>query len=75
MAFTFSFFCSDELEEEVEEQTNEKKGKYAEFWKQYGKFIKMGILDDTTNGKRLAKLLRFQRYPFMHDASFNFIIT
>ncbi|KAG0583708.1 hypothetical protein KC19_3G156800 [Ceratodon purpureus] len=50
----------DGLEEEVEEQTSEKKGKYAEFWKEYGKFIKMGILDDTTNGKRLAKLIRFQ---------------
>lgn len=46
----------------MEEQTNDKKGKYAEFWKEYGKFIKMGILDDTTNGKRLAKLIRFHRY-------------
>jgi heat shock protein beta len=46
--------------EETEEEVNDKKEKYAEFWKQYRKFIKMGILDDTSNGKRLAKLVRFQ---------------
>jgi len=50
------------LEEDLEEEVSVKKGKYAEFWKQYSKFIKMGILDDTANGKRLAKLVRFQRY-------------
>lgn len=61
------FFIADELEEDVEEQDNDKKGKYIEFWKQYSKFIKMGILDDSANGKRLAKLVRFQRYASMHD--------
>ncbi|XP_024383099.1 endoplasmin homolog isoform X4 [Physcomitrium patens] len=50
----------DGLEDNEEEQTNEKKGKYAVFWKEYGNFIKMGVLDDSANRKRLAKLIRFQ---------------
>lgn len=57
-----SFLAIDGLEDNEEEQTNEKKGKYAVFWKEYGNFIKMGVLDDSANRKRLAKLIRFQRY-------------
>jgi len=32
---------------------------YEIFWKEYGTNIKLGIIDDTTNRVRLAKLLRF----------------
>jgi len=63
MVIYIYFVVTDALEEAEEEEVNDKKGKYAEFWKQYSKFIKMGILDDTSNAKRLAKLVRFQRYP------------
>ncbi|WP_103920427.1 molecular chaperone HtpG, partial [Candidatus Venteria ishoeyi] len=33
--------------------------KYATFWEQFGKVLKEGILDDTSNRERIAKLLRF----------------
>ena len=39
-----------------------KKGQYTKFWNEFGKSIKFGIIEDTTNRNRLAKLLRFERY-------------
>jgi heat shock protein beta len=33
---------------------------YDSFWKEYGTNIKLGVIEDTTNRVRLAKLLRFQ---------------
>lgn len=47
---------------EVEESgdSNEKKGQYAKFWNEFGKSIKLGIIEDATNRNRLAKLLRFE---------------
>ena len=33
---------------------------YETFWKEYGTNIKLGVIDDTSNRTRLAKLLRFQ---------------
>eukprot|EP01018_Ginkgo_biloba_P012003 Gb_39845 [translate_table: standard] len=39
---------------------DEKKGKYAKFWNEFGKSIKLGIIEDASNRNRLAKLLRFQ---------------
>lgn len=41
---------------------DEKKGQYAKFWNEFGKSIKLGIIEDATNRNRLAKLLRFERY-------------
>ena len=49
----------------------DKKGQYAKFWNEFGKSIKLGIIEDATNRNRLAKLLRFERfilhycYPFI----------
>ena len=34
-------------------------GKYTTFWKEFGKLIKLGIIEDSSNRQRLAKLLRF----------------
>lgn len=31
---------------------------YASFWEQYGRAMKLGIIEDTANRLRLAKLLR-----------------
>ncbi|KAJ8772784.1 hypothetical protein K2173_027961 [Erythroxylum novogranatense] len=39
---------------------NEKKGQYTKFWNEFGKSIKLGIIEDATNRNRLAKLLRFE---------------
>lgn len=49
------------------EKTNdddEKKGQYTKFWNEFGKSIKLGIIEDAANRNRLAKLLRFERYLF-----------
>nr|AIZ68158.1 heat shock protein 90 [Albuca bracteata] len=46
--------------EEVADQTDEKKGSYAKFWNEFGKSIKLGIIEDAQNRNRLAKLLRFE---------------
>ncbi|CAG9327397.1 unnamed protein product [Blepharisma stoltei] len=39
-----------------------KKGKerYAEFWKNFSKAIKTGVIEDASNRNKLVKLLRFQ---------------
>ena len=41
---------------------DEKKGQYAKFWNEFGKSIKLGIIEDSVNRNRLAKLLRFETY-------------
>lgn len=45
---------------EESSDSNEKKGQYAKFWNEFGKSIKLGIIEDATNRNRLAKLLRFE---------------
>ena len=35
------------------------EGKYAEIWTTFGRVIKEGIIEDTANRERIAKLLRF----------------
>ncbi|KAG2435339.1 hypothetical protein HXX76_007412 [Chlamydomonas incerta] len=54
--------CKDMEEKgETEDKPTEKEcGQYAKFWEQFGRAIKLGIIEDTTNRNRLAKLLRFQ---------------
>ncbi|CAK9192716.1 unnamed protein product [Sphagnum troendelagicum] len=47
----------DNLDEDVD--SGVKKGKYAKFWEQFSKVIKLGIIEDAMNHDRLAKLLRF----------------
>ncbi|MCD7457256.1 Heat shock protein HSP 90-beta [Datura stramonium] len=53
---------NDKEKRDVEESSddNEKKGQYAKFWNEFGKSIKLGIIEDSTNRNRLAKLLRFE---------------
>jgi heat shock protein beta len=53
-----------ETEEQEVEQTEEKEtkeeeeDKYEIFWKNYGKSIKLGVIEDSSNRMKLAKLLR-----------------
>ncbi|KAL8514740.1 hypothetical protein ACS0TY_013719 [Phlomoides rotata] len=51
---------SDKKDIEESSDDNEKKGQYAKFWNEFGKSIKLGIIEDATNRNRLAKLLRFE---------------
>ncbi|KAK9116392.1 hypothetical protein Sjap_015339 [Stephania japonica] len=38
---------------------NENKEDYKKFWENFGRFIKLGCIEDTGNHKRIAPLLRF----------------
>lgn len=51
----------NEAEEEgdEEESEDETKQSYTDFFKQFGKNIKLGVVEDSTNRARLAKLVRF----------------
>ncbi|NP_001311945.1 endoplasmin homolog precursor [Nicotiana tabacum] len=53
---------NDKDKKDIEESSadNEKKGQYAKFWNEFGKSVKLGIIEDATNRNRLAKLLRFE---------------
>ncbi|KAG2584646.1 heat shock protein 90-5, chloroplastic-like [Panicum virgatum] len=46
----------DMIEELAEKEDKED---YKKFWESFGKFIKLGCIEDTGNHKRLAPLLRF----------------
>lgn len=50
-----------EIDTEKSSENDEKKGQYAKFWNEFGKSIKLGIIEDAANRNRLAKLLRFER--------------
>ncbi|XP_020203653.1 endoplasmin homolog isoform X1 [Cajanus cajan] len=49
-----------EKKDDVSSDNDEKKGQYSKFWNEFGKSIKLGIIEDATNRNRLAKLLRFE---------------
>jgi molecular chaperone HtpG len=43
----------------LENLAKNEPDKYATFWKEFGKVLKEGIVDDPSNKERIAKLLRF----------------
>merc|ERR1719310_1632043 len=49
----------DEEEEKEEKDEKDEESKYEVFWKAFGKYIKMGLIEDAANRTRLAKLLRY----------------
>jgi heat shock protein beta len=53
---------AEEAAESSEEDKDKKASKdaYQTFWKEFGKSIKLGVIDDRANRAKLAKLLRFQ---------------
>merc|ERR1719424_2396696 len=42
------------------ENDEEKKDPYIEFWEAFGKNIKLGLIEDSSNRTKLSKLLRFK---------------
>ncbi|XP_010941296.1 endoplasmin homolog [Elaeis guineensis] len=54
------FSNKDKTETEKASENDEQKGQYAKFWNEFGKSIKLGIIEDAHNRNRLAKLLRFE---------------
>merc|ERR1719502_1830765 len=45
--------------EEDKDDDDDEDSKYMKFWKAFGKYIKMGLIEDAANRTRLAKLLRY----------------
>jgi len=50
----------DEDEDADGDALDEAVDKYAAFWEQYGKNIKLGVIEDSSNRSKLSKLLRFK---------------
>lgn len=50
---------SEDQPEEADIVDESKEDKYKEFWNEYGKSIKLGVLEDQKNKRKLIKLLRF----------------
>lgn len=48
-----------EMSEEDKKAHEEKKNGYKTFWENFGKSIKLGLMDDRPNKAKLSKLLRF----------------
>ena len=48
----------EDKSKETEEKKDEEEDKYAKFWKNFGKNIKLGVIEDASNRSKLAKLLR-----------------
>merc|ERR1711988_1304181 len=46
-------------DDEAEADKSDEDSKYTKFWKAFGKYIKMGLIEDAANRTRLAKLLRY----------------
>merc|ERR1712054_147332 len=49
---------SEDAEDKTDDDSDEET-KYTKFWKAFGKYIKMGLIEDAANRTRLAKLLRY----------------
>eukprot|EP01029_Cantina_marsupialis_P029585 TRINITY_DN781876_c0_g1_i1.p1 TRINITY_DN781876_c0_g1~~TRINITY_DN781876_c0_g1_i1.p1 ORF type:complete len:798 (+),score=258.18 TRINITY_DN781876_c0_g1_i1:139-2532(+) len=50
----------EEWEANEDDDKSDFDDNYMKFWKQFGKNIKLGIIEDSSNRSKLAKLLRFR---------------
>ncbi|HZR67976.1 MAG TPA: molecular chaperone HtpG [Burkholderiales bacterium] len=51
--------CTKRVLALLEDLAENRKEKYAAFWKEFGRVLKEGVGEDAANKERLAKLLRF----------------
>merc|ERR1712176_1405595 len=49
-----------EADKKEDKKEEEKVDPYVEFWEQFGKSIKLGLVEDSSNRTKLSKLLRFK---------------
>merc|ERR1719248_181116 len=52
--------AAEEGEDKAAATDEEKKDPYIEFWEAFGKNIKLGLIEDSSNRTKLSKLLRFK---------------
>ena len=52
--------ATEEEGEDADKAAEEKKDPYIEFWEAFGKNIKLGLIEDSSNRTKLSKLLRFK---------------
>eukprot|EP00941_MAST-03F_sp_MAST-3F-sp1_P001288 g1288.t1 len=50
----------EEAEGEEAEDSEEKEDPYVAFWDKFGKNIKLGLIEDSSNRTKLSKLLRYE---------------
>ena len=48
----------EDKDDTKDEEVKEGPSQYEKFWKNYGKNIKLGVIEDAANRNKLAKLLR-----------------
>ena len=46
--------------EQTETKTEEDNANYIELWEQFGKSLKLGVIEDSANRNKLARLLRYK---------------
>jgi len=52
--------AEDAEEKEAEEKKTKKEPKYPKFWEEFGRNLRLGLIEDGTNRSRLTKLLRYK---------------
>lgn len=50
---------NEDNKEEEEKKAQERRDRYKTFWKEFGKNVKLGIIEDSTNRDKLSKLTRW----------------
>lgn len=48
-----------EGDDDDDDEEDEGNKKYEKFWESFGKNVKLGVIEDSSNRSKLAKLLRF----------------
>merc|ERR1711879_380812 len=49
----------DEDDEDEDDKAVDEESTYSKFYKEFGRSVKLGVIEDTKNKKKLLKLLRF----------------